>query len=506
MKGEAEIRAAIVTAEDVTAAEDGAPDGKGGSRDLVLAKKLHNDAGNGARFRARYGRDLMCVPAIGRYHWTGGHGAGHWSLRDGDQNWGLLAQKTAEALMWRELAALEQSGAEAARVFELRQWAVQSGNKARLDAMQSVSEPYLARRVDQLDADPYLFNVQNGTLELVPKGAKGGVRLRRAARTDLITRIAAVGYDRDAECVQFRRFLDRVVPDKDVQAWLQKWCGYALTGNASEHVLVMLLGEGRNGKGTLVRLLAWLWGDYSVSISFASLAADDRRRGGEASPDLARLPGVRLAFAAEPRKGVRLDDGRIKELTGEDRQVARKLNRDPFEFDPVFKLAIQANNRPRIADTSTGMWARVRLVPFNVTIPEGERDHELLDKLKREGPGILNWCLDGFLAWRDTGLAPPAPIAAATAEYRRDSDDLGLFLEAATVAGDGVRSAELYACYEGWAIAMDQRAINKTRFGRDLTTRGYAGEQRGSNRVVWRCGLAFSPAAQAREWPWGEPI
>jgi putative DNA primase/helicase len=392
---------------------------------------------------------------------------------------------------------------------DFREWAIQSGNRGRLDAMQAVTEPLVTKHLSRIDSNPFLFNVQNGTLELGNKEDRDAVRLRRHSRLDLITRIAPIGYDAEAACPAFHIFIDKVLPDREVQRWIQKYLGYSLTGLAREHILVMLLGEGRNGKGTLVRLCLWLWGDYAATISFASLAADDRRRGSEASPDIARLPGVRLLFAAEPRKGVRLDDGRIKELTGEDRQLARHLNRGLFEFDPQFKLAIQANNRPRIEDTSTGMWERVRLVPFDIIIPPNDRDLDLLDKLKAEGPGILNWMLDGYRLYCDEGLTTPPAIMAATDKYRSEIDEIGQFLAAATVPNreGSVVSAQLFACYEGWARDMDLRAITRTMFGSELSDRGYRPDKRGrgNDRKVWRTGLTWSDAAINREWHWKEP-
>ena len=489
-KGSEAIRLAVNNAETF----DG--DGKGGPLDLRLAHKPLNDIGNGERFRQRYGRNFMFVPEAGRYFYTGAR----WSGQIGSQEWALAAHKTAQTMLRREAAELEAEldGGDEKRLRAFRDWAVRSGNREKLDAMQAVSEPVLTKRLAELDADPLLFNVQNGTLDL-----RAAVRLRRHARRDLITRISPLGYDPDAQCPLFRAFLDQIMPDREVQRWLQRFLGYSITGLAGEHILALLLGEGRNGKGTLVRLFLWLYGDYAATISFASLAADNHRRGGEPSPDIARLPGIRLLFAAEPRKGVRLDDGRIKELTGEDRQVARHLNREFFEFDPQFKLAIQANNKPRISDSSRGMWARVRLVPFNVTIPPELIDQDLLSKLKAEGPGVLNWALDGFRLWREEGLvAAPQAIMAATTRYRGESDEIGRFLATATAPNKegSVASALLYQCYAGWATAMELRPVSRTKFGTELTERGHPKEKRGSERTVWRLGLSWR--LDDIDWEW----
>jgi putative DNA primase/helicase len=302
--------------------------------------------------------------------------------------------------------------------------------------------------------------------------------------------------------VLFRRFLDRILPDAEVQDWLQRWFGYCLTADYSENKLACLWGEGRNGKGVLTHLLQWLYGDYAAVLQFASLLADERRRGSEASPDLAQLPGMRAVFGSEPKKGAKLDDGMVKQITGGDDLKVRHLNRDFFDLHPTFKLTLSFNNKPQIRDDSHGMWSRVMLVPFTVIIPEAEIDRALLAKLQREGPGILNWCLDGFRRWRDIGLTAPQAILAATAEYRSESDRIGQFLDAATVPHENgeIPATHLYACYEGWCKAMEHRPVSQTLFGRELSRRTIKPEKRG---VMLRLGLKWKP--DDIDWDWQVP-
>jgi putative DNA primase/helicase len=239
------------------------------------------------------------------------------------------------------------------------------------------------------------------------------VRLRRHARRDLITRIAPIGYDPEARCPRFLAFLEQILPDGFVREWVQKLFGYCLTGLDVEHMLAAFWGEGRNGKGTLSKLFMWLYGDYAAPIEFASLLAEGPgRRGGDATPDLARLTGKRAIFASEPRVGAKLDDGKVKQITGADPMLVRHLNKDFFDLQPTFKPILSFNNKPEIRDASHGMWSRMRLVRFNVIVPDEQQDKGLLDKLKAEGPGVLNWALDGYRLWREQGLAPPPRRAA----------------------------------------------------------------------------------------------
>jgi putative DNA primase/helicase len=499
-RGEDAIRDAVAGAAE--ADDDGVA--ASGSRDLRLARKPLNDSGNGERLRLRYGRDLLFVPEIGPLAYTGSH----WSPREGEKRWALSAQKTAAAMMLREapeLAAdLEGQEGGAKRLHEFRDFALQSGNQARLNAMQSVSQPHLQKLVDELDSDPFLFNVQNGTLELGSKSDPLAIRRRRHSRLDHITHIAPIGHDPDAECPRFHRFLDDILPDREVQDWLQRWYGYCLSADFSEHKVTVLHGEGRNGKGVLAKTIQWVLGDYAAVVQFQSFVDAGLRRGAEPSPDLAKLMGARAVFASEAKKGSRLDDGLIKQLTGGDPAAVRKLHRDFFDLTPTFTITLICNNKPQVRDDSHGMWSRVMLVPFTVIIPEHAVDKDLLDKLKLEGPGILNWLLDGFRRWREQGLGAPQAIWAATADYRAESDQLGLFLETATIADPAskLRADQLYACYEGWSKAMELRSISLTKFGMELKRRGYCGERDGGRIHTWRHGLKWSDGI---DWEWQCP-
>jgi P4 family phage/plasmid primase-like protien len=287
-----------------------------------------------------------------------------------------------------------------------------------------------------------------------------------------------------------------------VQLWLQRWFGYCLTASFQDRVFACFWGEGANGKSVLTKLFRWLYGDYAATLQFASLLDDRQRRGSEATPDLAKLPGVRAVFAGEPKKGARLDDGLIKQVTGGDEINVRKLHHDFFDLQPTFKVTLAFNNKPIVRDDSQGMWSRVMLVPFQATIPESRQDKSLLDKLKAEGPGVLNWALDGFRMWREQGLAPPEAILGASAEWRSESDQIGLFLEMATVRdpAEKVSAGALFACYEGWARAMEVRPVSQTLFGRQLTKRQILASRDGEKRyrigvkVVYRYYLGLAGA------------
>lgn len=499
-RGESEILRLVKGAPEA----DG--DDGGGTLDERMAKKALNDIGNGERFRIRYGTaNFMLVPEIGWFAWV----KTHWSLRDGDRLLGLALQKTAVKINAEAAAAAGNPDLfDARQVAGLRGWANESGNSARLAGMLSAARPHLMHYPDELDGDPLLVNCQNGSLELGAEASDTGgvaVRLRRHQRRDLCTRILPVGWDEAAECPRFEAFLAEVLPDPEVRQWVQKLFGYALSGATSEHMMAAFWGDGQNGKSTLCKLFRWLYGDYATTIEFATILTDGGpKRGSDASPDLAKLPGVRAVFAAEPRKGARIDDGRIKSLTSYDEFPVRKLNKEFFDLQPVFKLILNFNNKPVVRDDTHGMWRRVRLVPFGVIIPEERADKGLLDKLKGEGPGVLNWAVAGYRAWREEGLDPPEAIRTATGDYRSESDRIGQFIAAALVRTDpfdpNVRlsASDIYACYEGWCRANEVKPMSLTLFGKELTKRNIPAEKRGT---VARLGVRWSGEC---DWEWAQ--
>jgi len=182
----------------------------------------------------------------------------------------------------------------------------------------------------------------------------------------------------------------------DLIAFLQRATGYSLTGETSEQCLFILHGSGANGKSTFVETIHALLGDYGQKTETKSFM---QRQSEGVRNDLARLKGARFASAVEIGRGQKLDEALIEEATGGDRIAARFLFKELFEFQPQFKLFLACNHKPEIRGTDEGIWRRVKLVPFDVTIPPKERDKRLLVKLRAELPGILNWALEGCQQW-----------------------------------------------------------------------------------------------------------
>ena len=480
--------------------------------ELDLARQLRNDIGNAGRLRKRFGWRLLMVKDIGWHVWTGQR----WDGVRGEIEAQRLAHRTARAIFAEakalacegpqpvmeidkktgEIIAREETPAEfTARVDSHRKWATTSGNSPKLKAMLEQSAPDCTVKVEELDADPWVLNLPNGVLDLrnLPKGAdagggdepgSGGLMNHDPLR--LISKIAGAAYDPDAGCPIFDAFLARILPDASVRLFLQRWFGYSLSGSTAEQCLVFLYGTGSNGKSTLVEVIMRVLGDYAMTLNFSSLYHDDRKRGSDATPDIAQLPGARMVLASEPEAGVRFSEALIKTLTGDARIKARNLNLGFFDFAPEFKLTLAGNHKPSVRGQDEGIWRRVNLVPFDVQVPKAERDKRLPEKLKAEYPGILNWLLDGLRMYLEDGLQPPEAVAAATEKYRSESDPIGQFLaeETRPLPGSHVQATALHGRYCDWAKANAIDAVSATLFGRRLRDRGYESTKMGVNYWV----------------------
>lgn len=494
--GEAIIRDILATAEDFEIPMDLDPAQK---LELNLALRRRNDMGNAERMVVRFGSRLVYVREVGWLVWAGTH----WERTAGDVAARRYAHQAAVALQ-HEARILEKRGAFAdekkadyeKRIDRARKWATACGNSNRLSAMLTEAAAMLSIEPDDLDTHPRLLSVANGTLELA---GPGRITLRGHAPADRITRACGVAYDPDADCVQWERFLERILPDPDVRGFVQRYAGYSLTGEIGEQSLILLHGKGANGKSVFVNALAYVLGGYAMSLPFASLLHDDRKRGSEASPDLARLPGARMVAASEPDVGVRISESVVKSLTGGEPIAVRQLHKDFFEFLPQFKLMLSFNNSPQVRGQDEGVWRRILMVPFEVTIPREERDPRLLkwgadsdNPLKAEASGILNWMLDGFEQWAEAGLQPPPAVVAATEDYRSDQDPVRQFVNLACkrVESERIQSSRLYAAYQKWCRENAIDAKSHNAFGRALGDMGIKKETVGK---VFYVGLELLP-------------
>ena len=326
----------------------------------------------------------------------------------------------------------------------------------------------------EFDRYPWLFNVMNGTLDL----HNGEFRSHDPA--DMLTRQGSVVYDPDARCERWESFVQEIFPnDTDTLDFMQRWLGYSLAGDLSEEKMVMLHGEStRNGKSTLCECISAVMGDYATSINPDSLGEQRRSDGTGPSEDIARLNGIRFAVMPEPKNTLRLDAGRIKQLTGGDTVNARFLGENSFTFKSVAHITANANSLPEVNDMTVFWSGRVLVVPFTRHFGEWEQDPHLKAKMSTEEArsGILNWMLEGLRKYQQDRLKTSAAMQTALDEYRYESDKLSRFigdcLPVSEDPGLKIRTEDVYANYQAWCRENGNFAEAKNRFLAGLRNRG----------------------------------
>lgn len=352
-------------------------------------------------------------------------------------------------------------------------WARSSESRGKITSMIDLakSEPEIPILPEELDASLWLLNVLNGTIDLVTG------RLLSHRSQDYITKLAPVEYEPDATCPMFLEFLSRIMGgNQNLIEFIQKAIGYSLTGDTREQVLFLLYGTGANGKSTLMETIRSLLGDYSKQTDFSTFLA---RNSDSVRNDLARLLGARFVSAVEAEQGRRLSEVSVKQVTGGDTISARFLFKEFFEYKPAFKVFLAANHKPEIRGVDDGIWRRIRLVPFTVTIPLEERDGDLPEKLRGELSGILNWAIEGCLAWKSDGLGVPDEVAEATQGYREEMDILGDFISERCETGiwSSVGATPLYKEYIWWCEENGEKPKSQKVFGGWLKERGFQSDR-----------------------------
>jgi putative DNA primase/helicase len=429
------------------------------------------DAGNAIRLVRKFGRKIRYIRNIGWFVWDG--------IRWRSDEKGELELMAKE--ICTDMLENARSGRKTKKLVALEMHALQSESAPRIKAMVELakSEPGVSISADSLDSSPWLFNVQNGVIDL-----RTG-QLRTHDLNDLITKLAPVNYDLAAECPRFQTFLREIFgDDNELIAFVQKFLGFCLSGDISEQTLLIFYGEGANGKSTLIDLILWLMGDYAGTAP-ESLLTD--RRQSEHPTELADLCGKRLVVASETESRAKLRLQRVKCLTGDSKIKGRRMRQDFVEFQRTHKLIIQTNNRPRITENSEAIWRRIRLIPFNVTFNETRRDPRLLDRLKSEASGILNFLIQGFLAWRREGFCEPSAVRQANVEFREASDPLDGFVEDCCHRDpDGwTTTRELYRAYVRRCEESKTYPLKKVDFTDALRRCGFKAERRNQGRG-WR--------------------
>jgi P4 family phage/plasmid primase-like protien len=450
------------------AAEGGADDG--GNDGVVLPVGFTEDA-LALEFTGRHGDDWRYVAGWGQWLvWCGTHWQKETTLRAYDLA-RLVCRDAARRCNNRKVSTKLSTAATVSAVERL----------ARADRRHAAT-------TEEWDRDLWALNTPGGVIDL--RSGAG----RPHDRAECITKISTS--TPKGECPTWRAFLATVTGgDPELQAYLARMAGYALTGVTSEHALFFLYGTGANGKSVFVNTLAAILGDYATNAPMDTFMVAQ----GERHPtDVAGLRGARLVTSIETEQGRRWAESKLKALTGGDKISARFMRQDFFEFTPQFKLVVAGNHKPAIRNVDIAMRRRLHMVPFTVTIPDHKRDQALPQKLLAERDGILAWAVAGCLEWQRSGLKPPVSVVAATEEYFEAEDALGRWLDECcrrTINGFET-TADLFAAWKTWADGAGEFVGSQKRFSENLSARNFdKGREPGTGRQGF-LGLSLNDAAR----------
>lgn len=439
------------------------------------------DIANAKRLVALHGDNLRwCDP------WA------NWLVWDG-RRWAMDNQRRAEAAAKEVSQAIWDSTGELLpdvggdMATELVRFAKATAGAKGVANMLSLarSETNIPILPDSLDSHAWLLNCKNGVVDL-----RTGKRTPHD-RGHYLTKLAPHDYVQGAEgeCPLFEEFLATIFADNGPMIrFVQRLFGCALVGQVIEHALPIFYGKGANGKSVLIETMLYVFGDDYACKAASDLLLAKRN---EAHPcERADLHGKRLVACVETDENRQLAEGLVKELTGGDTIKARRMRENFWSFKPQHTAILVSNHKPEVRGTDNGIWRRLRLVPFVVTIPLDQQDKRLAEKLQAEACGILRWCVDGCLAWQREGLGEPAEVMAATADYREQMDVLAAFLADCCEVGPlyKVKAAELYAAYVKWCEGAGEKPKGNRVFGETMTEREF--ERRTSNGT-WYFGVGL---------------
>lgn len=437
-------------------------------RDGVNGRFSLTELGNAWRFLEKHGSNLRYLPEIN--HWLTWEDNAWRPDHDGGRVRGLIA------MLFRDLLEEASTTALSNDCEHVIKWSRKSQDARVIQNVANLvkDSPHIRVRFANVDGDPLLAGLDGGRQVIDLRTGQ----VRPSAREDYITRALGINNVGDAsKALRWLKFMDDIfLGDAELINWFKRFLGYSLTGLYSEQLFLFLHGGGSNGKGVLMKVLKLLFGGYFGTVATSTLM-EQKRQGGAASPDIVAMAGYRLLMASETSSGSAFDEQFLKNWTGGDPQIGRGVYaKNELTFEPVGKLAIAGNHRPRISGTDYAIWRRLRLVPFRRTFKDDEKDEKLHERLGDELPDICAWIIEGCLEWQRRGLADmPAVIKEAGREYAEEQDTLGEFLEENVELRPGAECAsrEIFPLYIAWAIRCNLKSVSRQAFGRQIVERGF---------------------------------
>lgn len=499
---------------------------------MKCAQFERTDMGNAERWLARFGQDYRYTTAKGWLGWDGRRfrvlnqekdstpaeimasvfttvraiqDEAHFVRDTGWPEWEVLTERQLEELAEadkddpRHPAGMDEpmfGGRKVERLSsKLAAWGRTSEGASKLSCIANLAKRWVTVELSDFDTDPMLLNCQNGTLRFYPavKAPDGTVEesalveLRDHDRGDLLTKLTACDYDPEAPAPLFQKMIKWAQPDRGRRRYVRQWMGYNLTGDMGEQIFQVWYGPlAANGKSTFGNQCREAIGDYGDTINVETfLDEGQKKRGDQATPDLVRLPGVRLLTAGEPPKGAKINEALINSVTGGDPMNVRDNFRSFFRMTPIFKFTLWCNDLPQIPQGTAGIWRRVKVIPWEQHLKAEQRDRDLPKKLRGEYAGTLAWMVRGLLDWLDNGFVEPESVQLASADYKHDSDPLSNFLRLCTVPDPEARiqSSTLYETYQAWTKAVGEYEWKQKGFSQALKAKGLAAKA--SNGMHW---------------------
>ena len=398
-----------------------------------------------------FSHQIMFVQRLGWHYYDGKR----WTAEGGvgDRKVRQLLDKTFK-YHWAQLPNIVDTEVRKAETRKLEQVMSAFGRRGVLDIAEH--QPELNVLANELDADPFLLNVDNGTLDLHT------FELRPHDPYDRLTRVTTGAFDPDVDTQEWSSFLDRILPDEEVRAFLQRFIGYSLLGSVTEHIFAIAHGSGQNGKSTFTETIGNALGDYAQQApTTLFMRGHYGPAAGQATPDVVKLRGVRLAIAAESDRAIPLAEAEVKNLTGGNTITARALHKDPITFEPSHTILMETNYLPKITGRDEGIWRRITAIPFTEYIPPEERDKELKSRLMLQSTSLLTWAIEGLKSYQDIGLAVPEAVRLYTSNYRTNSDSVTRFvMDMCTRQRDEqVQISQLFSSYKNWCHNEEQDAL-----------------------------------------------
>ena len=329
------------------------------------------------------------------------------------------------------------------------------------------------------DTDPFLLAASDMWIDLTNGKAFA------PTPSKLVSKALSVNYDQTADCPNLMKFLDDIFErNKELIGFVQRAIGYSLTGSTSEQCLFIMIGDGANGKSTFINVINKLLGSYGSTAASQTLIANG---GNSIGDDLVDLIGARLITVSETEEGQSLAEAKIKQMTGGDRLKGRPLYGTHIQFNIIGKLWLATNSLPQINNTDHGIWRRIKAIPFNRTFSAEEQDKTLGDKLIQELPGILNWAIEGCLAWQEQELQTPQVVEDQVAEYKSAMDSISQFVrdECEQDSNHVCAASKFYQAYRDWCGSAGRKPQSQTAFKRALEKLNGVYQQRSSNGLQW---------------------